>query len=245
MGNLRQPKPRSITPYSQSTMNSSATSPNNAVVSWTGGKDGCLSCYKAMNDGYNIAHLLHFTNLNRTGSHELNPALIRAQALAIGLPLLQRDFYSYETEFKKAVRELQSRGGKIDAAVFGHIQTHRPLVERICRDLEIDLLLPLWKRSSGEIISEIIKAGFEVIVVSVKEGLLGREWLGRRIDGQFLKDLEKASGPIDPCGENGEFHSFVCNGPIFKKKIVVSAGDPVCREGYWFLKIRDFSLQEK
>jgi diphthine-ammonia ligase len=75
-------------------MNSNNSTPKSAVVSWTGGKDGCLSCYKAMNDGYNITHLLHFTNQKKTGSHELNPALIRAQAQALGLPLLQRDFRS-------------------------------------------------------------------------------------------------------------------------------------------------------
>lgn len=224
---------------------SASTSSKNALVSWTGGKDGCLSCYRAMNDGCNITHLLHFTNLNKTGSHELNPALIRAQARAIGLPLLQRDFHSYEAEFKKAVRELQIQGERIDAAVFGHIQTHRPLVERICRDLDIDLMLPLWQERSEKIVKELIDSGFEAIVVSVKEGFLGREWLGRRIDGQFLQDLAEADGSIDPCGENGEFHSFVCNGPIFKEKVVISAGDPVCREGYWFLNIRDFALQEK
>jgi diphthine-ammonia ligase len=66
----------------------------NAVVSWTGGKDGCYSCYKAMNDGYNITHLLNFINQKKTGSHELNPALIRAQSQAPGLPLLSRDFRS-------------------------------------------------------------------------------------------------------------------------------------------------------
>ncbi|MCX6679159.1 MAG: hypothetical protein NTX42_02150 [Methanothrix sp.] len=65
---------------------------NDAVVSWTSGKDGCYSCYKAMNDGYRITHLLHFTNQKKIGSHELNPALIRAQAQAPGLPHLQRDF---------------------------------------------------------------------------------------------------------------------------------------------------------
>lgn len=219
--------------------------PKNAVVSWTGGKDGCLSCYKAMNDGCNITHLLHFTNQKKTGSHELNPALIRAQAQALGLPLLQKDFHSYEEEFKKAVRELQSQGERIDAAVFGHIETHKPLVDRICSDLDIDLLLPVWKQNSEKIVNEIIDAGFEAIVVSVKEGLLGKEWLGRRIDNEFIRDLREAGSSIDPCGENGEFHSFVADGPIFKKKIVITGSDPVCKDGYWLLNITDFSLKEK
>ncbi len=226
-------------------MNSANPISKNAAVSWTGGKDGCLSCYRAMNEGYNITHLLHFINQGKTGSHELNPALIRAQAQALGIPLCQRDFRSYEVEFKKAIRELQSHGERIDAAVFGHIETHKPLVDRICQDLGIDLLLPLWKQSSEKIIKDIIDAGFEVILVSVKEGLLGREWLGRRIDCEFIRDLKKANSSIDPCGENGEFHSFVCDGPIFKKKVAITSTSPVCKEGYWFLNIGDFILQDK
>jgi diphthine-ammonia ligase len=73
-------------------MHSDGADKKNAVVSWTGGKDGCLSCYKAINDGYRITHHQHFTNQKKTGSHELNPALIRAQAQALGLPHRLRDF---------------------------------------------------------------------------------------------------------------------------------------------------------
>ena len=136
-----------LPPPTSPPMHSDDLSQKNAVVSWTGGKDGCLSCYKAMNDGYKITHLLHFTNQKKTGSHELNPALIRAQAQALGLPLLQRDFHSYEEEFKKAALELRAQGERIDAAVFGHIETHKALVDRICNDLDIDLILPLWKQN--------------------------------------------------------------------------------------------------
>ncbi|MGB5100026.1 MAG: diphthine--ammonia ligase [Methanothrix sp.] len=217
----------------------------NAIVSWTGGKDGCLSCYKTMNDGYRIAHLLHFTNQKKTGSHELNSALIQAQAEALGLPLMQRNFQSYEEEFKKAALELRSHGEGFDAAVFGHIETHKPLVDRICNDLDIDLLLPLWKQNSEKIVNEIINDGFEVILVSVRDGFLGKEWLGRRIDDKFIADLRKANSTVDPCGENGEFHTLVLDGPIFKKKIIITRSDPLHKEGYRFLNITDFALADK
>jgi len=226
-------------------MSSDDTPKKNAIVSWTGGKDGCYSCYKVMFAGYSITHLLHFTNLKKTGSHELNPALIRAQSQALGLPLLQRDFHSYEEEFKKAALELRSQGERIDAAVFGHIETHKPLVDRICRDLDIDLILPLWKENSERIVNEIIDAGFEVILVSVRDGFLGKEWLGRRIDDKFLADLKKANSTVDACGENGEFHTLVLDGPIFKKKIVITRSEPIHKEGYWFMNITNFDLQEK
>ena len=226
-------------------MLASSSTQKNAIVSWTGGKDGCFSCYRAMNDGYKITHLLHFKNLQKTGSHELDFALIQAQSQATGIPLLHHDSRSYEVEFKKAALELRAQGEKFDAAVFGHIETHRPLVERICRDLGIDLILPIWKQNSEKIINEILAAGFEVILVSVRDGFLGREWLGRRIDDKFLADLRAANSSVDPCGENGEFHSLVLDGPIFKKRIEITGTDPVHKEGYWFLNITDFALVDK
>ena len=87
--------------------------------------------------------------------------------------------------------------------------------------------------------------GFEVIVISVKDGLMGREWLGRRIDEEFSQDLKDLDQSIDPCGENGEFHTIVTDGPIFKKRIILSGSEAVLREGYWFLNIKEFSIEEK
>lgn len=217
----------------------------NAVVSWTGGKDGCYSCYKAMQEGYRIIYLLSFRNISRIGSHDINPELIQAQSEALGIPLIQKDFTSYEEEFEKTVQDLRAGGAQIDSAVFGHIQTHKKLVDRICMDLNLKLLLPLWQQDSKKILMEIIDSGFEVFVVSVKEGLLGREWLGRRIDRKFLEDLRDLNGSIDLCGENGEFHTIVTDGPIFKKRIVISGSDVVFRDGYWFLNISALSMQAK
>jgi diphthine-ammonia ligase len=217
----------------------------NAVVSWTGGKDGCYACHKAMADGYRVTHLLNFRNMKKIGSHEINPGIIQAQSEAIGIPLIQRDFLSYEQEFKNVVLDLRAQGEQIDGAIFGHIETHNMLVDRICKDLHIDPLLPLWKQESEKVLREIIDSGFEVFVVSIKDGLLCKEWLGRRIDEEFINDLRNLNKSIDPCGENGEFHTFVSDGPIFKKKIVISRSEPVLREGYWFLNISGFTLLEK
>ena len=161
------------------------------VVSWTGGKDGCYACYKAMEEGYQVTHLLNFKNIRKVGSHEINPSIIQAQSEAIGIPLIQRDFFSYEQEFKNVVLDLRAQGERIDGAVFGHIETHKMLVDRICRDLDIDLLLPLWKQKSEKILTEIIDSGFEVFIVSIKDCLLSREWLGRRIDEKFITDLSE------------------------------------------------------
>ncbi len=88
-------------------------------------------------------------------------------------------------------------------------------------------------------------SGFEAIVVSVRDGLLSKEWLGRKVDEKFMRDLSDSDKPIDPCGENGEFHTLVIDGPIFKKKIAIVKSEPTLREGYWFLDITEFKSLEK
>ena len=85
----------------------------NAVVSWTGGKDGCLSCYKVMQEGWRVNYLLSFRNISRIGSHDINPELILAQSEAIGIPLIHREFTSYEQEFKRTILDLRANGEKI------------------------------------------------------------------------------------------------------------------------------------
>lgn len=216
-----------------------------AVVSWTGGKDGCYSCYKAMQEGYRITHLLHFRNVRKRGSHELNNEIVRAQSDAMGIPLIQKDFTSYEEEFKNTIRDLRAQGERIDAAVFGHIETHKPLVDRICGALDLEPLMPLWKQDSKRLLREMLDAGLEIVVVSAKERLMGKEWLGRVIDGTFINDLNRLNESIDHCGENGEFHTLVIDAPMFKKKIQITKSDRVLRDGYWYWDIGGFSLMEK
>ncbi|MBN1134914.1 MAG: diphthine--ammonia ligase [Methanosarcinaceae archaeon] len=215
------------------------------VVSWTGGKDGCFACYKAVSEGFDVTYLLNFRQIERMGSHEINPDLLYAQSEAMEIPIIQIDFISYEHEFKKLIRSLQENRTEIKGAVFGHIETHKKLVERICDDLKIELLLPLWNHDSEQIITDFIDAGFEAIVVSVKADLLSEEWLGRVIDKNFVSDLKSINYSIDPCGENGEFHTFVIDGPFFKKRLLIVDGEKILRNGYWFLDISKYEAKEK
>lgn len=215
------------------------------VVSWTGGKDSCLACYGAISEGFEVSRLLNFREIQMHGSHDINPDLLYAQAEALGIPLIQKDFTSYEQEFKKVVRDLRDSGGKIDGAVFGHIKTHKNLVDRICEDLGLELIMPLWQRNSEQILNGLIDLGLEGILLSVKADLLGKEWLGRKIDENFIRDLKKHNPSIDPCGENGEFHTFVTDCPLFKNKIKVMESKIVLRRGYWFLEISKFKAGRK
>jgi diphthine-ammonia ligase len=217
----------------------------NVVVSWTGGKDGCLSCYRALSDSFNVTHLLNFRDIKKKGSHTINPELLTAQMQATGIPSILTDFVSYEQEFKKIVHELNDNNAAIEGAVFGHIRTHDGLVDRICNDLGIKPIMPLWKCDSEQIISDLVEAGFTTIIVSVKAGLLGQEWLGRTIDRKFVKDLHMYNSAIDPCGEDGEFHTFVTDGPIFKHRLKIVDSRKILEDGYWSLDVSEFKTEEK
>ncbi len=222
-----------------------------SVVSWTGGKDGCLAACRAISDGREIGYLLSFWNMKRQGAHEVKPDLLFAQAEAMGIPLIRTVYLSYEEEFKRVVRGLNEngkesdKGKKIGSAVFGHIQTHDRLVERFCQDLGIKLVMPIWKMDSAEIIKELIARGFEVVLVGVKADLLGEEWLGRKIDETFAADLRAHDRSIDPCGENGEFHTLVLDAPIFKKRIRILKSEATERVGLRLLDVLEFVAEEK
>jgi len=215
------------------------------VVSWTGGKDGCFACYHAILAGFVVSHLVNFRDARRSRSHEINLNLLYAQSRALGIPLVHTDSGSYEEEFKKVIRTLNAGGAGIAGAVFGHIETHKSLVERICSELNITLLLPLWKRDSWQLMSEFIDAGFEAIVVSARADLFGEEWLGRRTDRDFLRDLWRFNPTIDPCGEYGEFHTFVLDGPLFNDRIRILEHGKRVKNGYWFMDILDYALERK
>ncbi len=217
----------------------------NVVVSWTGGKDGCFACYNALLDGFNVTHLLSFKDAKRRRSHEIKPELLSAQSQAMGIPIIHRDFVSYEEEFKKVVRTLNQKGAGIEGAVFGHIGMHENLVQRMCSDLDIKEIMPLWNLDSRQLVTNFLDAGFESIVVSTKANVMSSEWLGRTIDKEFVADLRDLNSAIDPCGEFGEFHSLVVDGPLFKNRIEIGESEPRLENGYWCLDILDYAVGEE
>jgi len=215
------------------------------VASWSGGKDSCFACYKAISSGFKVSHLMNMISEEgrSSRSHGLAAALITAQAQAMGIPVVQRrtTWDSYEHEFKQVITDLKQLG--VDGAVFGDIdvQEHKDWVDKICRDLAIRQVMPLWARDRREIIDEFIDAGFKAIVVRTKAELLGEDWLGREVDRSFVNDLAKV-GKVDLCGELGEYHTFVYDGPTFKRPLKVVKGARVLRNGYWTLDISEWHL---
>lgn len=217
-----------------------------ALVSWSGGKETSLACYRAMqNELLEVKYLLNMISEDgkHSRSHGLSAALLKTQAKAMGIPIVQRrtTWKSYERVFKKAVLELKTKA--IDTGIFGDIdiQEHRDWVEKVCKEIAIKPILPLWKRKRERLLKEFIDAGFKAIVVSCRADLLGKEWLGRQINEDFIKDLKRAKN-IDLCGEKGEYHTFVYDGPIFKKPLEFTAGKKKLKDKHWFLELK---LKEK
>jgi len=192
-----------------------------AFVSWSGGKDAALSCYRAMKH-YEISCLLNMVSEDGLTSraHGVRTNVLRVQADAMELPIIQQktSWETYEREFKAAVSRLKQDG--IEAGIFGDIDLaeHREWVERVCREVGVAAVLPIWEEKRDDLLREFIDEGFEAVVISVRNDVLGTEWLGRIIDFCFMADLSKMEG-VDMAGENGEYHTLVISGPIFKKRM--------------------------
>ncbi len=225
---------------------------NVAISSWSGGKDSCLAVFRALKDGIRIKYLLNFMSREhkRCCFHGIESSLISLQAESIGIPLVQKgvtpDMKKYEEEFKEAVNELKKEG--INKMVFGDIYLLDQFswVERVCHDLTITPIEPLWNNSPSSLVREFINSGFKSIIVSAKDDIGGKDFVGRIIDEDLVQELE--SRKICPCGENGEFHSFVVDGPIFKNRIEILESEPIFKEGFWkhwFLDIKKYRVIEK
>lgn len=207
-----------------------------AYMNWSGGKDSALCLYKALQDDrYNITHLLTSVNatLNRVSMHGVRRELLVKQTEAIGLPLEtielpeQPAMPEYEQAMLTKVQQLKQHG--CTHAIFGDIflEDLRAYREQQLQQREIQCVFPLWKIDTTQLVKQFIQLGFKSIIVCVNEQYLDKSFCGRIIDEGFLTDLP---ANVDPCGENGEFHSFVFEAPLFKQPIPIIKGEIVHRE---------------
>jgi len=210
-------------------------------VSWSGGKDSALAFYNAMKDGKTeVAYLLNMLSESGTHSrsHHLSVSVLKAQAEAMTIPIMQRQatWGGYEEEFKKALAFFKKEG--IQAGVFGDIdvEEHRDWVERVSSESGLNATLPLWQRSRESLMDEFIAVGFKAVIVAVKLECMGAEWLGRQLDRQFVEDMKRLP-QVDLCGENGEYHTFVYDGPVFKAPVTFSTGEKMHAQTRSFLDI--------
>ncbi len=224
---------------------------SSVFVSWSGGKDSCLAGYRAVAGGLKVRYLANTVTGDgrRSRSHGLSAEVLQTQSQAVGIPLVQRRTTrsNYEAQFKEMLLTFKEAG--ISGGVFGDIDfnEHRRWIERVCREVKITPHLPLWGESQDKIMRDFIGLGFEAVVVTTKADWLGEEWLGRRVDLAFLEDLTALSQTRDItlCGEAGEYHTLVVNGPLFKQRMEILESRKVLREGHWFLEILETALRNK
>ena len=215
------------------------------LASWSGGKDGAFACWEALRQGCAVTHLVNFVDERsaRVRFHGTEARLIHLQAEAAGLTLVQRPTAAddYEPAFKRTVRELLPLG--VEGMVFGdlYVDEHREWVERVCGELGIKALEPLWGKDPERHARDVLDAGFTAVVVAADARFVDAEWVGRPLDHAFL-DYLRARG-ADPCGERGEYHTFVTAGPLFAGRLVLTRRGVVQRDGYWFLDVRKCSLE--
>ena len=205
-------------------------------ASWSGGKESALATYKAILQGYQVLYLVNFLSEDgkRSRSHGIKAEVLDLQSEAIGIPIVQvkTSWENYEENFKKVVTELKEKG--IEGGVFGDmdLEEHREWIERVCAELGIKPLLPLWGIGPGELLANFWGLGLKAVTVATR---LDESLLGRNLDKAFLAEIQKFGSHL--CGESGEYHTFVTNGPIFKKLLKVTQGKREKRDDVWCLEI--------
>ncbi len=212
-----------------------AVLPTPALLSWSGGKDSALALHYARRDPrYEVTHLLTSVNAHyeRVSMHGVRVALLEAQAARIGLPLTQLrlpetpSMDEYDQAQQAALAGLRAQG--VGAALYGDIflEDLRAYREQQLARAGLRGEFPLWRRPGAALLRELLDLGFRAIIVCVNERWLNASFCGRLLDDDFLRDLPPG---VDPCGENGEYHSFVFDAPYFSAPISFAKGELVRR----------------
>ncbi len=209
------------------------------VASYSGGKDSTLALYKAMQVGEPIGLIVMLEEEGqRSRSHGMPPELIRAQAEAIGLPVFTAatSWEDYEANFMMLLAKAKDQGAEVLVTGDLDVPVQDCWHDRVTKNAGLGLAMPLWEMDHREAVLEFIQLGFVTTIVTVNTSLgMKEEDLGRILTLGYIEELE-ARG-IDPCGEGGEFHTTVIDGPLFKQPIPVRQGD-ILRDGkYAFLPL--------
>jgi uncharacterized protein (TIGR00290 family) len=214
------------------------------LFAWSGGKDSAMALYELKkSEDYEITALLTTVteDYDRISMHGVRRALLEEQADFLCFPLekiaisRQSSNEEYESKMRTALEKYKEAG--VTSVAFGDIflEELRRYREDNLAKLGMKGIFPIWKKDSNELARAFIDAGFRAVITCVDSQVLNKDFAGREFDREFLDDLPAA---VDPCGENGEFHSFVYDGPIFRKKISYTKGDIVLRnERFYYCDI--------
>ena len=220
------------------------------AISWSGGMESCLSLYKALKEGHNVAYLVAF--VTETWPRYIHPLPVMAlQSKSLGIPLLKREV---EDPFEKTYREeisglIDEKG--IEGIVTGDIyvvdELHGRWMNKVTEGLDISVIMPLWGQDTSKVLKEEVTTGFKSIFTSILQEWLSEDWLGKELNQNSAEELQALAEKtgLDPCGEKGEYHTMVIDGPIFKQAIEISKVNKEKIDNRWYLKIDECSLKPK
>jgi len=216
------------------------------ITSFSGGKDSVLALYKASKDGNAIGLIVMLeVEGKRSRSHGMPPELIRAQAESIGLPVFTAaaSWTDYEEVFMTLLDKAKNHGAEVLVTGDLDMPEHGCWHEKVAQNAGLKLGMPLWGMNHREAVEEFINLGFVSIVVTVNLSLgMQTGDLGRTLTHEYIKELEDRG--IDPCGEGGEFHTTVVNGPIFKQPVPVLKREILKDGEYAFLPLELDKMSE-
>lgn len=213
------------------------------LLSWSSGKDSAWALHVLRRQGeYEIATLVTTVNsaFDRVAMHSTRRVLVEQQAAAAGLPLkvVELPWPCSNSEYERIMRTVcdEAVAQGISGFAFGDLflADIRAYRERQLKDTGLEPIFPLWQLPTGDLAREMIAAGLRAKLVCVDPAKLAPEFAGRDFNQQLLDELPLG---VDPCGENGEFHSFVFAGPMFAREIPIVTGERVHRDGFWFCDV--------
>ncbi|TYS65479.1 diphthine--ammonia ligase [Bacillus infantis] len=221
-----------------------------AALSWSGGKDGCMALDLMVKKGIKVECLLTTVpkELGRTFGHGEKQELISLQGEALGIPVrfIECTFDGYTDSFVAALKEAKKEYG-LDAIAFGdlYLDEHRDWGEKAAAAAGLEASYSLWmkKEEAPSALEAFTDSGYKAKVIRVRDEILATEWLGREVDASFARDI-KDTGSC-PMGEAGEYHTFVYDGPLFRKKVSFDTGEIIQLETTKRLELENFALKEK
>jgi len=215
------------------------------VVSWSGGLESSLACHKAIENGHDVTCLVTFVLDKYWPAMGHPPKIMSLQSESIGIPhLFLKVEEPFKEDYKKAIASLIKNLG-VKGIVTGDIyvvdEIHGNWMESVCEGLDIEVIVPLWDQDTFQVLDEEISEGFRAVFTCVKQPWFDKEWIGRELNQNSVKNLlnlVKKHG-IDPCGENGEYHTMVIDGPIFKETIRIPKFIKQKEGSRFFMKVID------
>lgn len=225
-----------------------------ALFCWSGGKDSAYCLHKVISEGqYEIVYLLTTLNANfkRISMHGIREELLDKQAESLGIPLLKAwvkegSNLEYEQQMERILIQVKAEG--IEHVIFGDIflEDLRAYREANLAKVNMKAVFPLWKIATGELLRSFIALNFKTVLCCTSDAYLNEEWVGIQIDETFQKTLP---ANVDPCGENGEYHTFCYDGPVFRTPVLFSKGEKTYKplpeefqqkdgvKGFWYIDL--------